>query len=87
MPSREALSPKLKEFFLEAVSIATDAYRDFRVVDIEKAKRIADRYTKFRKRWREAFRKMLEKEVLAGIEKTSVNGFYISRLLVKPLPT
>jgi phosphate uptake regulator len=87
MSSREALSPKLKEFFLEAVSIATDAYRHFRVVDIEKAKRIADRYTKFRKRWREAFRKMLEKEVLAGIEKISVNGFYISRLLVKPLPT
>ncbi|MFB0501832.1 MAG: (Fe-S)-binding protein [Candidatus Bathyarchaeia archaeon] len=85
--SREALSPKLKEFFLEAVSIATDAYRDFRVVDFEKAKRIADRYTKFRKRWTEAFRKMLEKEVLAGIEKISVNGFYISRLLVKPLPT
>lgn len=87
MSSKEALSPKLKEFFLEAVGIATEAYHDFRVVDFEKAKRIADRYTKFRKRWTEAFRKMSEKEVLAGVEKIAINGFYISRLLVKPLPT
>jgi hypothetical protein len=87
MSSKEALSPKLKEFFSEAVSIATEAYHDFRVVNFEKAKRIADRYTKFRKQWTEAFRKMPEKDVLAGIEKISVNGFYISRLLVKPLPT
>jgi len=87
MSSKEALSPKLKEFFFEAVSIATEAYHNFRTVDFEKAKRIADRYAKFRKEWTEAFRKMPEKEVLAGIEKISVNGFYISRLLVKPLPT
>ncbi len=84
--SKEALSPKLREFFLEAVSIATEAYNSFRVVDFEKAKRIADRYTRFRKRWTEAFKKMSEKKVLAGIEKISINGFYISRLLVKPLP-
>ena len=87
MSSKEALSPKLREFLSEAVGIATEAYHDFRVVDLEKAKRIADKYTKFRTRWIEAFRKMPEKEVLAGIEKISVNGFYISRLLVKPLPT
>jgi len=87
MSSKEALSPKLKEFFSEAVSIATEAYHDFRVVDFEKAKRIAEWYAEFRKRWTEAFRTMSEKEVLAAIEKISVNGFYISRLLVKPLPT
>jgi len=87
MSSKEALSPKLKEFLLEAVDIATEAYHNFRVVDSQKAKRIAHQYTKFRKRWTEAFRKMSEKEVLAGIEKISVNGFYISRLLAKPLPT
>jgi len=87
MSSKEALAPQLREFFLEAVSIATEAYHNFRAVDFEKAKRIADRYTKFRKQWTEAFRKMPEKEVLAGIEKISVNGFYISRLLAKPIPT
>jgi len=86
MSSKEMLSPNLKELFSEAVRIATEAYHNFRIADFEKAKHLADQYTNFRKQWTEAFRKMPEKEVLTGIEKISVNGFYISRLLVKPLP-
>ena len=85
--SKKALSPNLKELFSEAVAIATEAYHAFRAVDFEKAKRTADRYTTFRKRWKEAFKEMLEKDVLTGIEKIAVNGLYISRLLAKPLPT
>jgi len=85
--SKKALSPKLKELFSEAVTIVAEAYHAFRALDFEKAKRTADRYTKFRKRWKEAFRKMPEKDVLTGIEKIAVNGLYISRLLTKPLPT
>ncbi len=86
LSSDEELSPKLREFFLEAVNIATEAYQSFRAVDFDKAKDITDRYAKFQKRWKEAFKNMLEKTALAGIEKISVNGFYISRLLAKPLP-
>ncbi len=85
--SKKALSPELREFFSEAVNIATDAYNDFRSADSDKAKHIANRYTKFRKRWKEAFRRIPEKDVLTGIEKISVNGFYISRLPAKPVPT
>jgi phosphate uptake regulator len=85
--SKKALSPKLKELFSDAATIATEAYHAFRAVDFERAKRTADRYTTFRKRWTEAFREMPEKDVLTGIEKIAVNGFYISRLLTKPLPT
>jgi len=85
--SKKLLSPKLKELFSEAVTIATGAYHAFRAVDFEKTKRISERYTTFRKWWTEAFKEMLEKDVLTGIEKIAVNGFYISRLLTKPLPT
>ncbi len=85
--SKKLLSPKLKELFSEAVSIATEAYHAFRAVDLEKVKRISDRYTMFRKQWTEAFKEMQEKDVLTGIEKIAVNGFYMSRLLIKPLPT
>ena len=85
--SKGALSsPKLRELFSEAVNVAVEAYKDFRVVNFDKAKQIADRYMAFRKRWTEAFRSMPEKDVLAAVEKISVNGFYISRLLVKPIP-
>jgi hypothetical protein len=85
--SKKSLSPKLKELFSEAVTIATEAYHAFRAVGFEKTKRISEQYTMFRKRWTEAFKEMLEKDVLTGIEKIAVNGFYISRLLTKPLPT
>jgi hypothetical protein len=85
--SKKALSPSLKELFSEAVAIATEAYRAFKAVNFEKAEHVAERYVKFRKRWTEAFRGMSEKDVLIGIEKIAVNGFYLSRLLKKPLPT
>ncbi len=86
LSSEDALSSKLREFFLEAINIATQGYHSFRAMDFGKAKDTTDRYAKFQKRWREAFKNMPEKTVLTGIEKISVNGFYISRLLVKPLP-
>jgi len=79
-------SPALRELFSEAVNVAVEAYKDFRSLNFDKAKQIAGRYMAFRKRWTEAFRNMPEKDVLAAIEKISVNGFYISRLLVKPIP-
>jgi phosphate uptake regulator len=85
--SKKPLSPKLKELFSEAVTIATEAYHAFRAVDFEKTKRTSERYTTFRKRWTEAFKEILEKDVLTGIEKIAVNGFYMSRLLTKPLST
>jgi len=85
--SKGALSSSaLRELFSEAVNVAVEAYEDFRALNFDKAKQIAGRYMAFRKRWTEAFRNMPEKDVLAAIEKISVNGFYISRLLVKPIP-
>ena len=85
--SKKALSPNLKELFSEAVTLATEAYHAFKAVNFEKAEHVAERYVKFRKQWMEAFREMSEKDVLIGIEKIAINGFYLSRLLIKPLPT
>lgn len=70
----------------EAVNIAVEAYNSFRTINFEEARQVASRYKEFRKQWREAFREMPQKDLLIAIEKIAVNGFYMSRLLTKPLP-
>jgi ArsR family metal-binding transcriptional regulator len=70
----------------EAVDIAVEAYNSFRTNNFKGARHVASRYEEFRKQWREAFREMPQKDLLIAIEKIAVNGFYMSRLLIKPLP-
>jgi len=82
----EFSSPTFTRLLLEAINIAAEAYNCFRTVNFEGARQIASRYKGFRKQWMEAFREMPQKDLLIAIEKIAVNGFYISRLLIKPLP-
>jgi len=82
----EFSSPIFTSFLSEAINIAIEAYNSFKTIDSEKAKQIAKKYTEFRKQWMETFREMPQKDLLIAIEKIAVNGFYISRLLTKPLP-
>ena len=82
----EFSSPIFTSFLSEAINIAIEAYNSFKTIDSEKAKQIAKKYTGFRKQWMETFREMPQKDLLIAIEKIAVNGFYISRLLTKPLP-
>jgi hypothetical protein len=79
-------SPILAQLFSEAVTMANEAYGRFRECDFEGAKRIAKDYGKFRKTWIKTFQEIPQKELLIAVEKIGVNGFYISRLLTKPLP-
>lgn len=79
-------SPILAQLFSEAVAMANEAYGRFREFDFEGAKRIAESYEKFRKSWRKTFEEVPKKGLLITVNKIAVNGFYISRLLTKPLP-
>lgn len=79
-------SPVFTRLLSEAINTATEAYNSFKTVDFEKAKQVAARYTEFSERWMETFTTMPQKDLLISIEKIAVNGFYISRLLTKPLP-
>jgi hypothetical protein len=79
-------SPVFTRLLSEAINTATEAYNSFKTVDFEKAKQVAARYTEFSERWMETFTSMPQKDLLISIEKIAVNGFYISRLLTKPLP-
>ncbi len=80
-------APILTRLLSEATTIATQAYKSFRTVNFEGARRISSRYKKFRKQWTKTFKEMPQKDLLIAIEKIAANGFYISRLLTKPLPT
>lgn len=82
----EFLPPMFIPLFSETINIATEGYNSFRTVDFEKAKQVVARHTEFSKRWMGTFRKVPQKNLLIAIEKIAVNGFYISRLLSKPLP-
>lgn len=79
-------SPVFTHLLSEALNTATEAYNSFKTVDFEKAKQVAARYTEFSERWMETFRSVPQKDLLISIAKIAVNGFYISRLLTKPLP-
>jgi len=80
------ISNELKNLLRRAVEVATEAYWAYREVNADQAKRAIDKYTTFRKKWTDAFRESSEKEALVAVEKLAVNGFYIARLLTKPLP-
>jgi len=83
----EFSSPALTCLLSEAINIAVKAYNNFRTVDFEGTRQVASRYEGFRNQWMKTFREMPQKDLLIAIEKIAVNGFYISRLLTKPLPT
>jgi len=74
------------ELFSEATTIARNAYNTFRNLDLKETRGIVTRYEGFRKQWMKTFKEKPQEELIA-IEKIAVNGFYISRLLTKPLPT
>jgi len=82
----EFSSPIFTHLFSEAINIVAEAYNCFRTVNFEGTRQIASRYEGFRKQWMEMFREMPQKDLLIAIEKIAVNGFYISRLLTKPIP-
>ncbi len=83
----ESPAPTFTPLLSEATTIATEAYKSFRTVNFEGARQISSRYKKFRKQWMKTFKEMPQKDLLIAIEKIAANGFYISRLLTKPLPT
>ncbi len=86
--SNKQPSEELKELLLTAVEIAGQAYQALRAVNLDQAKQITSKYVEFKKAWGEAFRKNKEEQdMLVAIEKIAANGFYIARLLTKPLPT
>jgi ArsR family metal-binding transcriptional regulator len=70
----------------EATAIATEAYHNFRNTNSKGAGEMAPRYEEFRRQWRRVFRETPHKDLLIAIGKIAVNGYYISRLLAKPLP-
>lgn len=82
----EFSSPAFTRLLSEATNIAVEAYNSFRTVNFEGARQVASRYEEFMKQWMETFREMPQKDLLIAIEKIAVNGFYMSRLITKPLP-
>jgi len=78
-------SSLLTHLISEAVSIVTEAYNSFKTVDFKRARQIATRYAEFKKKWTQAFKNQPQKDVLIAIQKIAVNGFYMSRLVSKPL--
>ncbi|UCC27477.1 MAG: hypothetical protein JSW29_05195 [Candidatus Bathyarchaeota archaeon] len=84
--SSEISALMLAHLLPEAMAVATDAYYNIRTADSKKAKQVRARYEEFKERWMEAFRSTPQENLLIAIEKIAVNGFYISRLLTRPLP-
>jgi hypothetical protein len=80
------LTPEFAQLLSEALSIVTEAYDCFRTANLKGTKQISSRYEEFRKQWTEIFRARPQKDLLIAIYKIAANGFYISRLLTKPLP-
>jgi len=81
------LTPKSCSLLRQALSIALDGYKAFRSADEGLGRAVLDNYQMFKNAWGGAFKESSEKEVLVAVEKLAVNGFYIARLLNKPLPT
>ena len=79
-------SPVIIRLLSESINIAVEAYSSFKMLNFEEAQQIASRFDGFRKQWMETFREIPQKNMLIAIEKIAVNGFYMSRLLTKPLP-
>jgi ArsR family metal-binding transcriptional regulator len=67
------------EMFNKATKILFDAYSYFENRDVEGSKGIQNEYMEFRKA-------IKEQSVPFGLIKVAANGFYISRILGKPVP-
>jgi len=85
--SKRPIEKELRNILIEAISIAEQAYKSLRTVNPDQAKQITSRYAEFRKEWAKSFREKENRDSLVAIEKIATNGFYIARLLTKPLPT
>lgn len=83
---RITISNELKDLLIRAIEVATQGYRAYRATDVDQARQVMDKYTVFKRKWTDAFKKSSEKEALVAAEKLAVNGFYIARLLTKPFP-
>ena len=88
MLAKEAsfIPAELKDLTRKAVEIVGKAYQAYRRGDLNLSKWARDEYMSFRERWMKFFKEPYEKNILVAIEKIAVNGFYIARLLTKPLP-
>jgi hypothetical protein len=67
------------ELYLQATKLLYDAYSAFEKRDLKESQAIEDRFQKFISAWKKG-------SSLWGIAKVATNGFYISRLLRKPVP-
>jgi len=79
-------SSDVQELFLSAVDIAVTGYKALRTMDFALSDRVKEQYMAFRKKWAEGFRTTPDKDVFVAIEKIATNGYYIARLLAKPVP-
>ncbi len=80
------LSGEQVELLKESIEIIKQAYSAYRAGRTDQAKQAINKYKTFRKKWSNSFRKTAEKEALVAVEKLATNGFYIARLMRKPLP-
>jgi len=85
--NRGTLLETSRELLREAVDIADRAYNAYRYVNFQEAEGVKEAYQNFRRRWKQLFMEQpSEQDVLVAIEKIATNGFYIARLLTKPIP-
>jgi hypothetical protein len=75
-----------RELFASAVDIAVAGYRALKTMDFNLSEQVKGQYMAFRKKWAEGFRTTPDKDVFVAIEKIATNGYYIARLLAKPVP-
>lgn len=88
MLAKEAgsMPAELKDLFMRAIEIVGKAYQAYRRVDLILSEWARNEYMGLRGRLMKLFKEPYERSVLVAIEKIAVNGFYIARLLTKPLP-
>jgi hypothetical protein len=67
------------ELYSQATKLLYDAYLAFEKRDIKESQAIEDRFLKFISTWKKG-------SLPWGLAKVATNGFYISRLLRKPVP-
>jgi hypothetical protein len=67
------------ELYSQATKLLYDAYLAFEKSDIKESQAIEDRFQKFISAWK-------KRSLPWGLAKVAANGFYISRLLGKPVP-
>jgi hypothetical protein len=80
---------RIRESLTEARWIVKNGFEAFKHTDLSKGSEVITKYKEFRKQTFSQFMKEKDEKVrrsLVGIEKAATNGFYIARLLPKPLP-